>query len=56
MGYTHIVIHRLKKEEDMQKLLHEISKFRAEKTMKYLCQANLQPSEIARMVSGIRDN
>ena len=53
MSYTRIVIHGPKKEEDMQKLLHEISKFRAEKTMKYLGDTNISPAEITRIISEI---
>ena len=54
MSFTQIVVHGPEKEEDTQKLLHEISAFRAEKTMKYLEAMSVPPSEVARMINELQ--
>jgi hypothetical protein len=53
LSLLRVVIHGPEKAEDLQKLLHEISKFRAEKTMKYLNEAGIPPTEITELVRRI---
>ncbi len=53
MSFNRPVIHGPERAEDAQRLLHEISKFRAEKTMKYLTEAAIPPKEITELVRKI---
>lgn len=51
MSTMRVVIHKPEKEADMWRLLHEISQYRAEKTMKCLQEVKLTPQEITKLIS-----
>lgn len=53
MPVVRAVIHKPNKESDMRQLLHEISQFRAEKTMKYIQEIKLNPQEITELISDL---
>lgn len=49
------VIHPPKRAEDMEKLLHEISRFRAEKTIKYLSDNDTTGEQLANILQELQN-